>query len=145
MKISLNICFVMILLTLSLLAQGNGKGKGHANRGTRASNAATPTSVNFRDSDRRFIQSWAQSAPAYGLPPGLAKRGELPPGLQKQLRRNGTLPPGLQKKISPFPQDLNARLGPLPAGCNCDRVFLDGKAMIIGRTANTILDVVSIF
>src|SRR5574341_1561384 len=39
-----------------------------------------------------------------GLPPGLAKRERLPPGLQKQLRRNGTLPPGLQKKLEPLPQ-----------------------------------------
>ena len=30
-----------------------------------------------------------------GLPPGLAKRDELPPGLEKQLEKNGTLPPGL--------------------------------------------------
>ena len=39
----------------------------------------------------------------YGLPPGLAKRGQLPPGLQKHLWKHGSLPPGLQKKIGPRP------------------------------------------
>ena len=36
-----------------------------------------------------------------GLPPGLAKRDHLPPGLQKHLDRRGTLPPGLAKRDLP--------------------------------------------
>jgi hypothetical protein len=145
MNHSLRLCLSISLLSLTLFAQGNGKGKGNANRNAQATSPAVAISVMFSDSDRRSIQQWAQSAPSSGLPPGLAKRGQLPPGLQKQLRRNGTLPPGLQKKISPFPQDLNARLVPLPAGCGCDRVFLDGKAMIIARASRAILDVISVF
>lgn len=47
------------------------------------------------------------------LPPGLAKRDELPPGLQKQIRRNGQLPPGLQGRR--LPVELERRLSPLPA------------------------------
>ncbi len=39
----------------------------------------------------------------HGLPPGLAKRDRLPPGLQKHLWKHGSLPPGLQKKIGPVP------------------------------------------
>src|SRR5690606_37311777 len=35
------------------------------------------------------------------LPPGLAKRDELPPGLAKQLARNGHLPPGLERRNLP--------------------------------------------
>ena len=34
-----------------------------------------------------------------GLPPGLAKRDRLPPGLEKHLLKHGSLPPGLQKKL----------------------------------------------
>lgn len=48
------------------------------------------------------------------LPPGLAKRDELPPGLQKQIRRNGQLPPGLGGRR--LPDALERRLSPLPAG-----------------------------
>ncbi len=37
-----------------------------------------------------------------GLPPGLAKREQLPPGLQKHVRERGSLPPGLQKKVDRY-------------------------------------------
>ena len=101
--------------------------------------------VVFSESDRSLIRQWAQGIRPGDLPPGLAKRGELPPGLQKQLQKRGTLPPGLEKKISPFPDDLVRRLGPLPADCGCDRIFLDGKALIVTRAANVILDVVILY
>ncbi|TNE37055.1 MAG: hypothetical protein EP347_09180 [Alphaproteobacteria bacterium] len=42
------------------------------------------------------------------MPQGLAKRDELPPGLQMQLEKNGTLPPGLEKRR--LPSDLDRRL-----------------------------------
>jgi hypothetical protein len=131
------------VLVFALSLSGQGKGKGKASR--ESSNSGTTVSVVFSDSDRRAIRQWVQTVPANGLPPGLAKRGELPPGLQKQLQRNGTLPPGLQKKVSPFPGELVGRLGPLPAQCDCDRVFLDGKALIIARATRAILDVISLF
>jgi hypothetical protein len=131
------------VLVFALSLAGQGKGKGKASR--ESSNSGTTVSVVFSDSDRRAIRQWVQTTPSSGLPPGLAKRGELPPGLQKQLQRNGTLPPGLQKKVSPFPGELVERLGPLPARCDCDRVFLDGKALIIARATRAILDVISLF
>lgn len=34
-----------------------------------------------------------------GLPPGLAGRDRLPPGLERQLRETGSLPPGLQRQL----------------------------------------------
>ncbi len=81
--------------------------------------------------------------PASGLPPGLAKRaGDLPPGLQKQLRRNGALPPGLQKKLVPFPVDLERRLSPVPAGCR--RVTAGTWALLVADATNTVLDVIDL-
>lgn len=136
-----------VLVLTTVCAFGQGKGKGH---GKPAHNSAQPTgqvsvSVVFGTADRGSIQEWMRGSKAGSLPPGLAKRGELPPGLQKQLRRGGTLPPGLEKKLSPFPAELDRRLGPLPADCACQRVFLDGKAMIIARAAGAILDVIDLF
>jgi hypothetical protein len=125
-------------------AQSKGKGKGKQ-AGSTASGTAATVSVVFSSGDRATIQQWIQRMPPANLPPGLAKRGDLPPGLQKQLQRNGTLPPGLQKKISPFPADLSRRLGPLPGNCGCERIFLDGRAMIIARATSAILDVISLF
>jgi hypothetical protein len=137
----------ILLVAQTVAGQGKGNGKGKRGGGGSAEGGGTAISVSvvFGDSGQREIQQWVQATPAGRLPPGLAKRGELPPGLQKQLRRNGTLPPGLQKKISAFPPELNARLGPLPPDCGCDRIFLDGKALIIARATMAILDVISLF
>ena len=96
--------------------------------------------VIFTDRDRQLIQSYYSGGK--GLPPGLAKRGgNLPPGLEKQVRKNGTLPPGLQKKVEPFPTDLSRKLSPLPGGYS--RVILAGKALILDRNHH-ILDLVAI-
>ena len=84
----------MSLFTPLLMAgQGRGKGKG---RGKPDQDEGGPS--HFRTEEVRAINEFYH--PASGLPPGLAKRGDLPPGLEKQLRRNGTLPPGLQKKLT---------------------------------------------
>jgi hypothetical protein len=95
----------------------------------------------FTNTDRVAIQHWVRAQPANGLPPGLQKG--LPPGLQKQLQRKGTLPPGLQKKITPFPVVLVQQLPPPPPGY--DYIFLDGRALIIARATQTILDVIDLF
>jgi hypothetical protein len=136
----------LIILTLAVTLSGQGHGKGKS-KGKRSGNSrqTAVVSVVFTESDQHAIRQWAQVLPSSNLPPGLARRGDLPPGLQKHLRKNGTLPPGLQKKISYFPADLNRRLGPLPAGCGCDRIFLDGKALVIARATSAILDVISLF
>lgn len=64
-----------------------------------------------------------------GLPPGLAKRDRLPPGLERQLRRNGTLPPGLQKRVQPVPAVCTARLPRLPR--DWSRVVLSGRIILL--------------
>jgi hypothetical protein len=63
------------------------------------------------------------------LPPGLAKRDRLPPGLERQLQRNGTLPPGLQKKVQPLPGVCTARLPRLPR--DWARVVLSGRIILL--------------
>jgi hypothetical protein len=78
-----------------------------------------------------------------GLPPGLAKKEHLPPGLQKQLARNGQLPPGLQKKIQPLPPTLEARLTRLPVGTR--RVIISGSVILLDERKNLILDMVGVF
>lgn len=71
------------------------------------------------------------------LPPGLAKKDHLPPGLARQLARNGTLPPGLAKRD--LPHDLEAQLEPLPPGRR--RVIVDGDVLLIDIATNVILDI----
>jgi hypothetical protein len=81
--------------------------------------------------------------PQGGLPPGLAKRdGDLPPGLQKQLRKKGHLPPGLQKKVTALPLNLEGRLHPLEPGLK--RGFLGGRAVIYNEKTAVVLDILDL-
>ncbi len=74
------------------------------------------------------------------MPPGLAKREHLPPGLQRHLERNGTLPPGLQKKLQPIPMDLRHRLPRYPAGIRV--VFVGGHVILIETSTSAIVDII---
>ena len=72
-----------------------------------------------------------------GLPPGLAKKEQLAPGLQKQLERNGTLPPGLAKRG--LPDELDERLGEPAEGT--ERVIVDRDVVLIEKGTGLILDI----
>ncbi len=82
------LAFLFLLTPLALAEKG-----GHKNRGYERRYPAEQESANGHHFDYN----------AYGLPPGLAKKDRLPPGLQKHLWKRGALPPGLQKKIGPAP------------------------------------------
>jgi hypothetical protein len=69
-----------------------------------------------------------------GLPPGLAKRDQLPPGLAK---RGNRLPPGLMK--SDLPPNLEKGLPELPE--DVERVVVDDDVLLVQRGTDLILDV----
>jgi len=73
------------------------------------------------------------------LPPGLARREDLPPGLERQLRRNGELPPGLRRRMVWFPRDLDRRLGPLPEGYR--RCWVGNNVLVVNVRTFRIADV----
>lgn len=74
------------------------------------------------------------------LPPGIAKKGTLPPGLAKQLVRNGQLPPGLAYRD--LPPDLMAQLPPLAPAYRY--VIVDDRVMLIRAATRAILDVLKV-
>ena len=73
-----------------------------------------------------------------GMPPGLARKGSLPPGLSK-LQKNGSLPPGLAKKN--LPSDLERRLPPAPEGYE-RQIVEDAAIVLINKATGKIADVV---
>lgn len=74
------------------------------------------------------------------LPPGIAKKGALPPGIAKQLVRNGHLPPGLD--YHELPPTLIVQLPPLAPEYRY--VIADDRVMLIRAATNIILDVLQV-
>lgn len=70
------------------------------------------------------------------LPPGLAKRDTLPPGLEMQLQRNGRLPPGLEKRS--LPPELESRL---KKRAGYDRLIVNNDVMLVQRATGLIMDI----
>ena len=94
----------------------------------------------FLPDERRIVVEFFRGHSS-GLPPGLAKRGgNLPPGLQRQLRRNGQLPPGLQKRLEPIPTELEVRLTGIPE--TWSRVILGSHVILMDRRTSLILDII---
>jgi hypothetical protein len=115
----------------ALLAAGQGKGKGRDRKAQEV--------PGFLPDQRKIILAYFQNPPS-GLPPGLGKRaGDLPPGLEKQVRRKGQLPPGLQKRLAPLPPDLAARLPVLPP--DHARAILGHLAIVWNSRTGLVLDV----
>jgi len=146
---------LIVLLGLALVgtawAQGQSAGKSKkseaatkADKAEKAkgekSKADKPVHVpGFPKEDVNTIRAWFHVNRA-GLPPGLAKRDELPPGLQRHLEKNGQLPPGLQKKIQPLPPDLEVHLPRLPRGYK--RVVIGGHVILIEERRATVVDII---
>jgi len=118
------------------MAQGNGHGKGH-NKHQDDGDDEDRGEHYYADHDRD-IRGWYGEHENH-LPPGLAKKDRLPPGLEKQLVRRGTLPPGLQKRLQPCPEDLEQRLPPPPP--ECAHVLIGGHIVLLNRRTNVVVDI----
>jgi hypothetical protein len=96
------------------------QGRGNANKpkhedkheDKKHDDKAHETVVFDRDGHVRVIHEYYVAG---SLPPGLAKREQLPPGLRAQLHERGELPPGLQKRLIAVPAPLVVRLPPVPS------------------------------
>lgn len=91
----------------------------------------------YRDHDRD-IHNWYRAHYSH-LPPGLATRDRLSPGLERQLIVNGTLPPGLRGRMQPCPRELEVMLPPPPP--NYVHVVVGGNLVLYNRANFQIADV----
>ena len=151
--------FIGAILVFSLIsgtsyAQGNGNGNGNGN-GKHHRNDDEDRDrdrdrdhdhyrdhgrghYSYDDHDRAEFRGWYRDHDN-NLPPGLAKRDRLPPGLERQLVRNGTLPPGLRKRYYRCPDDLEHRLPPPPP--DCSHVLISGHIVLLNTRNFQIVDV----
>ena len=74
------------------------------------------------------------------MPPGLARRESLPPGLARQVERNGTLPPGLERRLHPLPWALESQLPGLWGGL--ERVILGRDVLLMESATAKIVDLI---
>jgi hypothetical protein len=134
-KHTLLVAVLAISLAPGVAFAGQGRGRGHANgRGASAGDEAV---VIDRDGHRRIVRDYYRNN---ALPPGLAKRQSLPPGLEKQLRERGELPPGLQKRLTAVPSPLAARLPGLPPYYT--RYFAGSDLLVVDTRSNRIVSVI---
>ncbi len=123
----------------SALAQQPGKGNQKKTAGEKVREVLPESQAVFTREERVLIPQWLRTHRS-GLPPGLAKRDRLPPGLEKQLRERGTLPPGLQKRVQPLPPELERQLHDLPTGYR--RVVIGGNVILMKENTAAIYDLI---
>ena len=150
---------ILALSTSMALAQheDQGHGRGHDKHGNEDedndedrkgnSNSNSDKDHGYKDHghghgydvrDHEVMHGWYQSHRG-NLPPGLAKKDRLPPGLERQLELRGTLPPGLRGRIYAVPVDLERELPPPPP--HCEHVFIGGHVVLLNRTTFVVVDV----
>lgn len=93
----------------------------------------------FSTTDREKITRYYKgSGKSKKVPAGLAKKKELPPGLQQHIEKYGELPPGLEGQRLPF--DLEQTLSHLPGGYV--RIKAGGAVVLLDERTRIILDVI---
>ncbi len=90
----------------------------------------------FSDQDRAIIRAWYEER-RRSLPPGLAKKGKVPPGHAKRWAPRDVLPPGMAYRH--LPVELERRLSRLPDGYV--RVIVDTHIVLMNTRTRVIFDV----
>lgn len=91
----------------------------------------------YHDHDRD-IHDWYRAHYAH-LPPGLAKRDRLPPGLERKLIVHGYLPVDLRERMQPCPHELEVMLPPPAPGYA--HYFIGGNLVLVNRASFQVGDV----
>jgi Ni/Co efflux regulator RcnB len=120
------------------LAQDHDHGNGHGKDHDKHEDDWDDHDDYHYNHHEQEIRGW-YSERGGNLPPGLAKKDRLPPGLERQLVVRGTLPPGLQKRMYPCPEDLERRLPPPPP--DCAHVLIGGHIVLLNRRTNLVVDI----
>ncbi len=93
--------------------------------------------VVFTDSDRRIIHDYYR-VDYRGLPPGLAKKGKLPPGHAKRFRAHQPLPPDVEWRH--LPGNVERQLSRLPDGYV--RIVVGASVAIMNVRTRILFDII---
>lgn len=90
-----------------------------------------PMGTHFHRVQRQAAQHWYEEPEHHGyVPPGLARKGGVPPGQARLWRRGQPLPAGVVWYA--LPRSLELVLGPPPAGHRYVRVAADILLITLG-------------
>ena len=96
----------------------------------------------FGKRQEEIIRDWfANQRHRRDLPPGLAKRNQLPPGLEQHMRKNGALPAGQQRHLQPLPKPLVRLLHRVPS--QVGRGVIGPHVVLLEIGTNRILDILA--
>ena len=140
------VAMIFALSTFSVLAyaqghsqdHGKGQSKGEQGEDHGKGKGKKAEKGYYSERNREELRIWYRQHES-NLPPGLAKRDRLPPGLERQLRVRGTLPPGLRDRIRPCPEGLVRLLPPPPP--QCEHVLIGGSIVLLNRNSFVVLDI----
>ena len=96
----------------------------------------------FGKRQEEIIRDWfSNQRHRRNLPPGLAKRNQLPPGLERHMRKNGELPAGLQRHLQSLPRPLVRLLPRVPGSVG--RGVIGPHVVLLEIGTNRILDILA--
>jgi hypothetical protein len=98
-------------------------------------------SVTFTNQDHEFITRYYEPdrhPHRKGLPPGLAKKGKIPPGHARRFHRRESLPPGIA--MQRLPDDLERRLSRIPNGYSRQKIGFN--IVLIDNNTRLVVDVI---
>jgi len=129
---------IPVLLSAAVLASGvAGCAPYPTHSEARVHAPAADVRVVFTDSDHRFIRDYYR-VDYRSLPPGLAKKGKVPPGHAYRFRVNQPLPPDAAWHY--LPQNVERRLSRLPEGYV--RITFGGDVAIMNVRTRIIVDLI---
>lgn len=148
MKISRLLTVAIVGLGLGVAATAfakNDEGKHGRGKDKHAQSQAQPPAkkarARFRADDRHVVQAFYAQHPG-ALPPGLAKKGKVPPGHAKRLHRVAVaqiVTPEIEVNLLPLPPALEVQLPPPPH--TVIRRILGRDLVMIDKHTHKVLDV----
>lgn len=120
---------------------GKNKGKGHKDKPA-ASASAGKGGKKFEGGERDEVRRWYAANPRAvdELPPGLAKKGKIPPGWQKKVGVGQRIPDDVWEFRVPLPRDILVKLPPPPPGVIHVRIH-DRVLKVVEKTHEVLDDI----
>ena len=133
------IFFVIFGVFLSVMMAGCATTPGIDSGSVTVENKDMKAVIVFGDQDREKIRSYyGEKKKGKRMPPGLAKKDELPPGLQRHIQKHNELPPGLEGRRLPY--DLDRTLTRLPK--DFVRLKVGSDIVLMNEITRVVFDVI---